>query len=132
MHTLTSVSVRTAWARPQDLDMESHIRDWEVSTAARYPSPSRRLVVDEGEAHMQARPIIGDVPAHIGLAKKRMAPPTVPNAPAAPIERIWETSQHVRFPTIKTTVPGNASRMPMEEADWPVPRRMVTQSEALH
>ena len=47
------------------------------------------------------------------------------------IERIWETSQHVRFPTIKTTVPGDAHRMPTEEADWPVPRRMVTQSEAL-
>ena len=41
-------------------------------------------MVDEGEAHMQACPIIVDTLAHIGLAKKRMAPPTVPNAPAAP------------------------------------------------
>ena len=41
-------------------------------------------MVDEGEAHMQARPIIVDVPAYIGLALKRMAPHAVPHAPAAP------------------------------------------------
>ena len=67
-------------------------------------------MVDEGEAHMQACPIIGDTLAHIGLAKKRMAPPLVPNAPAAPNRtHMGETSQHVKFLTIITydpTVPG--------------------------
>ena len=41
-------------------------------------------MVDEGEAHMQACPIIGDTLAHIGLAKNRMAPSLVRDAPAAP------------------------------------------------
>ena len=65
-------------------------------------------MVDEGETHMQARPIIVDVPAYIGLALKRMAPHAVPHAAAA-LKHIGETSQHVRFLTIKallSTVPG--------------------------
>ena len=88
-------------------------------------------MVDEGEAHMQACPIIVDTLAHIGLAKKRMAPPTVPNAPAAPNRTHMGNPTTCEVSNNQTTVPGNASRMPMEEADWPVPRRMVTQSEAL-
>ena len=89
-------------------------------------------VVDEGEAHMQACPEIGTQLLILDWPRNVWHHPWYQTPRPHQIERIWETPQHVRFPTIKTTVPGNASRMPMEEADWPVPRRMVTQSEALH
>ena len=83
-------------------------------------------VVDEGEARMQARPIIGDVPAYIGLAKKRMAPPAVPNALAAPNRtHMGETPQHVRFLTSKPIVlpsPGTPPGCPWKRRTGRFPR----------